>query len=214
MDHRAVFVGMDLGTFKTAVATAHGVREVIPTAVGKPKDHVARTLLGRDTVFGNDLTEHRLALDIIRPFEKGALKYLDGKDVKLDAARVAAHKEAARQVVEHAVAITRPPKGLPVFGVIGAVARRVEPDCDLSESFDRDRNTRPDAQACGFEGALAKAREVVLRVLDGCTLADFARRGPAFAGPWSTSTRERSAMTEAAKPGARKCVRRKAVERA
>ena len=49
MDHRAVFVGMDLGTFKTAVATAHGVREVIPTAVGKPKDHVARTLLGRAT---------------------------------------------------------------------------------------------------------------------------------------------------------------------
>lgn len=123
MDHRAVFVGMDLGTFKTAVATAHGVREVIPTAVGKPKDHVARTLLGRDTVFGNDLAEHRLALDIIRPFEKGALKYLDGKDVKLDAARVAAHKEAARQVVEHAVAITRPPKGLPVFGVIGAPSR-------------------------------------------------------------------------------------------
>ena len=46
MDHRAVYVGMDLGTFKTAVATAHGVREVIPTAIGKPKDHVARTLLG------------------------------------------------------------------------------------------------------------------------------------------------------------------------
>ena len=97
---------------------------------------------------------------------------------------------------------------------IGAVARRVEPDFDLSGCFDRDRSTRPDAQACGFEGALAKAREVVLRVLDGCTLADFARRGPAFAGPWSSSTRERSAMTEAAKPGARKCVRRKAVERA
>ena len=43
------------------------------SAVGRPKDHVARILLGRDVVFGNDLVEHRLALKVVRPFEKGVL---------------------------------------------------------------------------------------------------------------------------------------------
>ena len=56
-----------------------------PTAVGWPKDHIARTMLGRDVVFGQDLTDHRLALDVIRPFEKGVLKYGDPATSGLDA---------------------------------------------------------------------------------------------------------------------------------
>ena len=75
MDKGIIFIGMDLGTFKTSVASSTGVRDVVPTAVGWPKDHVARTMLGRDVVFGKDLTEHRLALHVVRPFEKGVLKY-------------------------------------------------------------------------------------------------------------------------------------------
>ncbi|HEY3787622.1 MAG TPA: hypothetical protein VGL71_02150, partial [Urbifossiella sp.] len=62
-----VFVGMDLGTYKTSVASSTGYREVLATAVGWPKDHIARTMLGRDLVFGKDLVEHRLALDVVRP---------------------------------------------------------------------------------------------------------------------------------------------------
>src|SRR5439155_25237215 len=72
-----VYVGMDLGTFKTSVASSSGYRDVLQTAVGWPKDHIARTMLGRDVVFGKDIVEHRLALDVVRPFEKGALKYVD-----------------------------------------------------------------------------------------------------------------------------------------
>jgi rod shape-determining protein MreB len=33
------------------------------------------------------------------------------------------HREAARLLVEHAVALTRPPKGVPVYGVVGAPSR-------------------------------------------------------------------------------------------
>jgi hypothetical protein len=46
MDAKGIFIGMDLGTFKTSVASSAGVRDVIPTAVGWPKDSVARTMLG------------------------------------------------------------------------------------------------------------------------------------------------------------------------
>src|SRR3954466_11635408 len=108
MDAEAVFLGMDLGTYKTSVASSTGVRDVIPTAVGWPKDPVARTMLGRDVVFGKDLTEHRLAVTVVRPFEKGMLKYTSPDEAGVSANQVALHKQAARLVVEHAVSLTRP----------------------------------------------------------------------------------------------------------
>src|SRR5262249_51389954 len=120
---KAVYVGMDLGTFKTSVASSTGLRDVIPTAVGWPKDAVGRTMLGRDVVFGKDLTEHPLALAGVRPFEKGLLKYTAPDKAGMSAQQVALHKQAARLIVEHAVSLTRPPKDVPIYGVIGAPAR-------------------------------------------------------------------------------------------
>jgi rod shape-determining protein MreB len=121
MDKGVVFVGMDLGTFKTSVASSAGVRDVLFSAVGWPKDHISRTMLGRDIVFGNDIIEHRLALNIVRPFARGVLKYTT--DATMSAEQLRKHKEAARLLVEHAVALTRPPKGAPLFGVIGTPSR-------------------------------------------------------------------------------------------
>lgn len=121
-----VFVGMDLGTFKTSVASSLGYRDVIPTAVGWPKDHIARTVLGRDVVFGEDLTDHRLALDIIRPFEKGILKYGDAAASGLTPQQVEKHALATRLVIEYAVNQVYPEHGTndrPVYGVIGVPSR-------------------------------------------------------------------------------------------
>ncbi len=119
----AVFVGMDLGTFKTSVASSTGYRDVMQTAVGWPKDHVARTLLGRDLVFGKDLVEHRLALDVVRPFEKGALKYVDGKSAGMNDKQIQKHADATRLVVEYAVKMVNREPGRPVYGVIGVPSR-------------------------------------------------------------------------------------------
>jgi rod shape-determining protein MreB len=123
MDKGIVYIGMDLGTFKTSVASSAGTRDLIYSAVGRPKDHVARSLLGRDVIFGKDILEHRLALNIIRPFEKGVLKYNDPKDAGLPLQTMDDYRAAAQLLVEHAVALTRPPKGVPVYGVIGAPSR-------------------------------------------------------------------------------------------
>ncbi len=45
------------------------------------------------------------------------------KEPRVKPDEVQKHKEAARLLVEHAVALTRPTKGLPLYGVIGAPSR-------------------------------------------------------------------------------------------
>ena len=55
MEDSVFYVGMDLGTFKTSVTSSNGQRETMLTAVGWPKDHIARAMLGRDVVFGDDI---------------------------------------------------------------------------------------------------------------------------------------------------------------
>ncbi len=122
MSQAPVYVGMDLGTFKTSVASSTGYRDALQTAVGWPKDHIARTMLGRDLVFGKDLVEHRLALDVVRPFEKGALKYVDGRAAGMSDEQIDKHALACRLVIEYAVALVRP-EDRPTYGVIGVPAR-------------------------------------------------------------------------------------------
>lgn len=123
MEEGTVLIGMDLGTYKTSVASSTGTRDTFLTAVGWPKDKIARSMLGRDVIVGNDTVRHRLALDVVRPFEKGALKYCDRTEATMPQEMIEKHKEAARLVVEHAVALMRAPKGTPIYGVIGAPSR-------------------------------------------------------------------------------------------
>ncbi len=123
MSKEIVFVGMDLGAFKTSITSSNGAREVVYTAVGWPRDQVARNLLGRDVVFGAEIVEHRLALNVVRPFQKGLLKYLGHVEAGVPEAEVERHREAARLIVSHAMSLANPPAGAAIYGVIGAPAR-------------------------------------------------------------------------------------------
>lgn len=123
MNNDIVYIGMDLGTFKTSVTCSNGRRAVIHSAVGWPRDQVARSLVGRDVVFGDELRERRLALDIVRPFERGVLKYTDASAAELTASQIARHKEAAQLLVSHAISLVCPERPAAIYGVIGAPSR-------------------------------------------------------------------------------------------
>ncbi|MBC8355160.1 MAG: rod shape-determining protein [Planctomycetes bacterium] len=118
----AVFVGMDLGTFKTSVCCSNGLRETLKSCVGWPKDHVARHLVGGEIAFGEDIERHPLALDIIRPFAMGSLKFNDHRVAGITSESVALHRMAAQHLVRHAVSRVSP-VDVPVVGVVGSPSR-------------------------------------------------------------------------------------------
>jgi rod shape-determining protein MreB len=80
-------------------------------------------MLGKDIVFGNEAFQHRLALETVRPFERGALKYIGDAETGISKEKLTRYREAAKQLVKHVVEQARPPKGTLVYGVIGAPAR-------------------------------------------------------------------------------------------
>lgn len=69
-----VFIGIDLGTSRSAICTNSGAREWIRSIIGWPRDFVARKLLKKPVLIGDDVYSHKLALDIYRPLERGIIK--------------------------------------------------------------------------------------------------------------------------------------------
>lgn len=118
----ALFLGIDLGTFKTSVTASNGLRQTVLSIVGWPKDEVSRKLLGREVIFGSEALQHRLALNLIRPFEKGVIKYSDNSSMA-SPEEVVNYKEAAKELVKHVVGLARARNGQRVYGVIGAPAQ-------------------------------------------------------------------------------------------
>lgn len=117
-----LYMGIDLGTFRASITASNGLRQTVLSVVGWPRDEVSRKLMGREVVFGNEAVRHRLALNLIRPFEKGVIKYSDNTSSESPES-VSRYKEAARELVKHVVGLARPEKGMPVYGVIGAPAQ-------------------------------------------------------------------------------------------
>jgi rod shape-determining protein MreB len=111
-----VYLGIDLGTSRTSIATSTGVRETVWSYVGYPKDHVARKKFGgREVIFGKEAVENRLALNLFRPLAGGSIKVRGAKDSEET-------KRALRDLVGYVVGLAQVPKGSTIFAVIGAPA--------------------------------------------------------------------------------------------
>src|SRR5262245_9480871 len=96
-----LYVGVDLGTSRTAIAASNGVREMQPSVVGYPKDVVSRKLLRKPTLFGDEAMKKRLSLNFYRPLEKGVIKYSDD-GAKSNNGEAQAHMKAATDLVRFA----------------------------------------------------------------------------------------------------------------
>ncbi|MFT6833665.1 MAG: rod shape-determining protein MreB [Planctomycetota bacterium] len=116
-DHGVLYLGIDLGTSRTSVSASNGIRETIESFVGYPKDPVARKLLKKDVLFGEEARGKRLSLNLHRPLEHGVLKFnADGTEDKEG-------RRAAMDLVKETVRLARPRKDELVYAVIGVPAQ-------------------------------------------------------------------------------------------
>jgi Rrf2 family transcriptional regulator, nitric oxide-sensitive transcriptional repressor len=88
---------------------------------------------------------------------------------------------------------------------VGWLVRQTEPHFHLVECFDPSTNTCPIAPACGLMGALVKAQQAFLEVLDGYTLASFLPQRQKLLSLWKTfredgEERERLRSTSEVEP--------------
>ena len=101
-----LYVGIDLGTYQSTIASSKGSLDTIETVVGRPKDPVARNFLGKDVLFGNDALKNKLACNLYRPMAAGVAQD--------DEANLA----AAKAFVSHLIETVDPEEYDEVFGVI------------------------------------------------------------------------------------------------
>ena len=127
-----LLVGIDLGTSQSAIATSAGVRDVVDSYVGWPVDAVARKILKKEVLFGQDAVDNRTMLEVHRPLERGLLKEGSDKD-----------QQAIRELLSHLLDLAGVPEvrksGGKVRAVVGVPAEAlrvrwvglvpVPPDC-------------------------------------------------------------------------------------
>jgi len=110
MAGEVLYIGVDLGTFRSVMVSSDNHEEEELTVIGTPKDHIARNFLKRDVLFGEDALKNRLALDLYRPLEHGVIK-----DSQKD-------REFIAHFITHLIGLSDPEDYDRVVAVIGAPA--------------------------------------------------------------------------------------------
>ena len=105
-----LYIGVDLGTFRSVMVSSAGHEEELLTVIGTPKDAIARNFLRRDVLFGEEALKNRLALDLYRPLQHGVIK--DSQEDK----KFIAH------FIHHMIELANPEEYDNVVAVIGAPA--------------------------------------------------------------------------------------------
>ena len=101
-----LYVGIDLGTYQSTIASSAEALMTIETIVGRPKDPVARNMLGRDVLFGEDAIKNKLACNLYRPMAKGVAQ--DDE----------ANLSAAKAFMTHLIECVDPEEYDEVYGVV------------------------------------------------------------------------------------------------
>jgi rod shape-determining protein MreB len=110
-----LFVGIDLGTSRSSIATSTGQHKMVESYVGWPVDMVARKLLKKPVLVGTEAVANRQMLELHRPLEQGLLKEGSDRD-----------RLAVRQLLEYLIKTagidTTRKNGAKVRAVVGVPA--------------------------------------------------------------------------------------------
>lgn len=107
---RVLSVGIDLGTSRSSISTSAGERHVVHSYVGWPVDMVARKVLKKSVLVGEEALHNRSMLDLHRPLEEGLIKEGSAKD-----------EAAVAELLKHLLALAGAVKGKGVDSVRAVV---------------------------------------------------------------------------------------------
>ena len=106
-----LFVGIDLGTSRSAISSSNGMREWIESYVGWPRDFIAEQVVGKSVLFGAEALQHRLSLDLCRPLERGIIK--EG---------IESSERAVKEIIRYLIDLAKPEPGQKIHAVVGVPA--------------------------------------------------------------------------------------------
>jgi len=106
-----LYVGIDLGTSRSAISASNGTRQWVESYVGWPKDFISAKVLGKDVLFGAEALSNRLSLDLYRPLERGVIK--EG---------IERNEEAVKELIGHLISLAKPSKGQKIYAIVGVPA--------------------------------------------------------------------------------------------
>lgn len=70
-----LYIGIDLGTSQSSIATSTGIKRTVTSVVGWPKDLISYKFLKKQVVIGEECIANRMAVDMIWPLEHGVFRY-------------------------------------------------------------------------------------------------------------------------------------------
>ena len=106
-----LYVGIDLGTSRSAISANNGNRNWIESYVGWPKDFVAAKALGKPILFGKEALENRLSLNICRPIDRGVIrKGIEGSE------------KAVKEIIKYLIDQIHPGSDCKINAVVGVPA--------------------------------------------------------------------------------------------
>lgn len=107
-----ILVGIDLGTSRSAIAADNEKKKWVESFVGWPKDFIARKVVGKPVLFGDEAVQHRLSLDMYRPLKNGVIKEGTARD-----------EEAVKELIRHLITLVQPAKSTATIrAVVGVPA--------------------------------------------------------------------------------------------
>ena len=114
---KKLLIGIDLGTSRSAISASNGGKFWVESYVGWPKDFIARKVLGKPMLFGEEAVKHRLSLDMYRPLKNGVIKEGAARDA-----------EAVKELIHHLISLAQPSqsKNTKIRAVVGVPAESLK----------------------------------------------------------------------------------------
>ena len=110
-----LYIGIDLGTSRSAIATSSNKKKWVQSYVGWPKDFIARKLLRKDILFGEEAVDNRLSVELVRPLERGVIRDGTARDM-----------EAVRSLIHHLIEQVDPGEGQKIYAAVGVPAEALK----------------------------------------------------------------------------------------